>query len=225
MPSEKIAVVLNSNSVLGVTVLRKLCKKGFKVLSIAAKDDAYFALQFAYINPEFNHLVKTILVDKADLNDPKLIISKYLSNFQFIDQIVSLNATHELFVKWDIDLIEELFVENYIDSKSTVIIGRDTQEKIYSTNKSLEIAVQNLGKLLTPGGVTFKNLIEVEPIVHREDYVAETLTKDVFGATFKYDKFLSFIGLLNSVTFHFMPAIFLNFALSIRNYITEPKYV
>lgn len=221
------AVIVNTDSPLGLAVIRNVCRHGFRVVSLAVRgqeettEGSSGVEQLKYTNPEFRGLISYAYVDEADLADPKKMIGKsdVLADLQTIDLLISLNGTEDTFVKWDLDLVKEWFAEGVITDRSAVIVGRSSDKTVYTTNKALEVYADHLEKMLSGKGVYVSNMIQLGAMAGDEEYVADSLTNEALRKDFRVAKINSVSTLISFLVFYLMPGFLLGFIVDARKWV------
>lgn len=218
MPLEntRTAVVINTNSPLGLQVLRNLCLASYdNVISISVKGDDSFICDFKYTNPEFKDKIEYAIISPDDLSNPSAIISnsQVLSSLSTVDILISLNPTEDNFVKWDLNLVKQFALNGLINNDSAVIIGRSSYKTVYTINKTLDVSVENLLNVLSSNGIYTSNMVQLGSIEGDEKFVADTLTNESFRKYFRVDKISSVKDLFAFFIFYLMPTWLLGYTI------------
>lgn len=217
----KTAVIINTNSDLGLAVLRNVCANGYNnVISISIENDNKIIDKFYYTNPEFRNLINYVYININNLNNPNLIISNstILKNLHSIDLLISLNPTDDIFIKWDLDLLKKIYTDNLLNKNSIVIISRASEKTIYTTNKTLEIYTENIENVLTKNNIYVSNMIQLGSMKGDENYVADTLINEIYRPYFKTENLNSFNNILSFLVYYLMPGFLLKFSIDLSNY-------
>lgn len=220
----KTAVIINTNSDLGLAVLRNVCANGYNnVISISIENDCKIIDEFYYTNPEFRDLISYVTINIDNLNNPNLIISNstILKNLNLIDLLISLNPTDDTFVKWDLDLVKKIYIDNLLNKNSIVIISRASEKTVYTTNKTLELYTENIENVLTKKNIYVSNMIQLGSIKGDENYVADNIINEIYRPYFKTENLNSFTNILSFLVYYLMPGFLLKFSIELSNYFSN----
>ena len=223
--SMSTVVIVNTDSPLGLATIRSACRLGLHVVSLSVRGHDKLLRRLPYTNPELDGLVRYVYADEADLHDPAAVVERsgLLDGLATVELLVTLNATEDVFEKWDLVLVEELFKRHVLTARSAVVLGRSSEKTIYTTNGALERYVERLAQKLGAGGVYVSNLVQLGAMAGDEEYVANSLTGELLRNDFRVAKIDSLAALLSYVVFYLLPGLMLGYAVDAKRYIAAPK--
>lgn len=213
----KTALIINSDSVVGLASIRRIARLGYHVYSLSIKDNSPLNYELPFMNPELEDQITYIQISNDILNNPVTIISNYLSDLGSFDVVVSLNSTEDSFVGWDFDLIKKLTQQSLINEKSTVILARSSIKTIETENKTLEKISNSIESILTKNNIFCSNLVQVGAMEGDENYIADTIANEVYRYQFKTDKITSIFDIFSYLTFFYLPNFMLSLAVLVKN--------
>lgn len=214
---KKIALVINSNSELGLSVIRNACNDGFAVISLSSGNEPSLLDDLHFTNPEDRGLITYLNIKNDDLSNPTSIIenSPVLKNLKHIDLLISLNPTDDVFVKWDLDLLKKFYTLDLINKNSTVVITTSSDKTVFTTNKTLELYTENIQNVLSKHDIYVSNMVQLGAVKGDEEYIANSLTNEAFRTHFKVPKITSFCDLISLLVFYLMPGFLLKYTTEI----------
>lgn len=223
--SMSTVVIINTNSPLGLATIRSACRQGLDVVSLSVKGHAEHIGRLPYTNPELDGRVRYVYADEADLQDPAAVVERsgLLDGLATVKLLVTLNATEDVFEKWDLVLVEELFRRQVLTARSAVVVGRSSDKTIYTTNGALERYVERVAQKLSAGGVYVGNLVQLGAMAGDEDYVAESITGELLRNDFRVAKVDSVAALLSYLVFYLLPGLMLGYAVDAKRYLGGSK--
>lgn len=214
----KAALIINTESEIGLSVIRKIANLGYHVYSLVLDDNSYSTENLQFQNPELKELLNIIKVDPSIIESPLKVYEQHLEDLSF-DLVISLNPTEKTVVKWDLELIKYLTSINYIGLNTTVILARNSYEQLSTYNKSLENICESIDKTLNKNNILCINLIQLGCLEGDESFIAETISTEVSRLNFKTDKPLQSVeDYLSYLIFYYLPGFLLFLAIFLQEY-------
>ncbi|TID30752.1 hypothetical protein CANINC_000668 [Pichia inconspicua] len=226
MTDSKIALLLNTNSLIGVQLIRKVAQLDYDIISVEIADTdtnddkAYdYLAELPFTNPELKDRFQKISVkpNSDETYDYFAILDKIeqiLNDRKSLDLIIDINTTDPKSLQlWDLKLILALFQKKLISSSdSTVIIGNCN----YNSNSestaldALHNSVTKISRDLSNSNIRCIDFTQINSLPGDESYIVETYTAEILRNAFKVQKLHSLVDFVKFIIYAYFP----NFLIS-----------
>lgn len=226
MSDIKTALLINTNSILRLKLIRKVAQLNHDIVSVQVfnnnkleDENCDYLADVFYTNPELKGRLQNIVVkpDSEGNFDYFAVLEEVetaLNGKKSLDLVIDLNNTDPKALQlWDLKLILALFQKKIINSPdSTVIIGNCNYNSNYESSalNTLHNSVTKISRDMTESKIRCLDFTQINALPGDESYIVEMYSAEILRNAFKVQQIFSPIDIIKYVIYAYLPTFLIS---------------